>query len=86
MFGRNDEGKRHPIQRFRPMVLNINKANSQLILLRLKNQEDHTVTVKCIQTEGKLSDAERYYRVGLVTESGIQYSGWENDGEIDLGL
>ena len=47
---------------------------------------DNSVKITCTQMEGKLSDADRYYRVGLVTESGIQYSDWENDGEIEMPL
>lgn len=47
---------------------------------------DNSVKIKCLQKEGKLSEADRYYRVGLVTEFGIHYSDWENDGEIEMPL
>ena len=45
-----------------------------------------TVTVTCSRVEGKFPEVTRFYRVGLVTDSGIIYSGWENKNQIRMVL
>ncbi|PTN09587.1 TIM-barrel domain-containing protein [Mangrovibacterium marinum] len=47
---------------------------------------ENKLVVSCSKVDGDLVEEGCYYRVGLVTESGIQYSDWDNDGEIEMPL
>ncbi len=42
------------------------------------------VIVNINQTEGALKSKARYYKVGLVSDEGIKFSEWENDGLIKI--
>jgi len=42
------------------------------------------VRVICSRKEGKLPEATRFYRVGLVTDSGIVYSTWKEGARIEM--
>ncbi len=61
--------------------------NGQYAIDQFKAEVTGTkVFVSCSKTEGELPEVNRYYRVGLISQAGIQYSGWENDGEIEITL
>jgi len=44
------------------------------------------ISVSIKKSEGKLTDDQRYYRVGIVTDSGIVYSAWENKDKVKVTL
>jgi alpha-glucosidase len=47
---------------------------------------NHEVTVTCTKKEGEMPETYRYYRIGLVTDSGIVYSDWKNKTRIVVNL
>ena len=51
-----------------------------------ETDDDNNVSVVWAKTDGNLESENRYYQVGIITESEIIYSGWENDGEIEVAL
>ena len=60
------------------------KGQYALDSLSAKKTGINKVTVSCIKKEGALTGPDRYYRIGLVTDSGIIYSGWENKNRIEI--
>ena len=47
---------------------------------------DRSITVTCEHNGGNLSRPERYYRIALITDSVIVYSGWEQKDKLKISL
>jgi alpha-glucosidase len=48
--------------------------------------DENTVTVKC-EIKGKSqTDEQRYYQIGLVTDSGIVYSDWQKSNTVNISI
>jgi len=47
---------------------------------------EKTVTVTCSRKEGNLPEPKRFYRIALVTDSGITYSSWESKENLQIEM
>ncbi|MBN1599279.1 MAG: DUF5110 domain-containing protein [Bacteroidales bacterium] len=47
---------------------------------------ENKIIITCSRKEGHLKEEKRYYRIGIVTDSGIVYSEWKNKKKIEISL
>jgi alpha-glucosidase len=58
----------------------------ELMTFKAKLKGVDQVSLECEHSEGNLKDKNRHYRIGVVSENNIVYSGWEKGSLIEFKL
>lgn len=62
------------------------KGEYEQMIFKARQRGKNKILVNCIHSNGNLSDDDRIYRIGIVSDMGIQYSEWKKGEKIRVRL